>query len=176
VTRTVRFADAPRSRWANGLGETVELWRTPEAGPFDARLSIATITSDAPFSSLPGVDRVLLNLSPHALTLDVDGTPTVLDQFDAVAFPGEAEVHAVGVTTPGQDLNLMARRGSGTPALTVAPVDGDVEVQGIAVVLDGTVTGPDGSLAPFDAVVGPVSLTGRGRLALALVPAGTPIE
>lgn len=176
MTRTVRFADAPRSRWANGLGETVELWRTPGDGPFDARLSIATIGSDAPFSSLPGVDRVLLSLSPHTLTLDVDGTRTALDEFEAVTFPGEAEVHAVGVTTPGQDLNLMVRRGAGTPSLTVVPVDGDVEVHGVAVVLDGTVTGPDGPLVPFDAVIGPVSLTGRGRLALATVPAGTPIE
>jgi uncharacterized protein len=168
--RTVRFADAPRSRWANGLGETVELWRTPGDGPFEARLSIATIGSDAPFSSLPGVDRVLLSLSPHTLTLDVDGRRTVLEQFDTVAFAGEAAVSAVGVTTPGHDLNLMVRRGSGTPALTVVPVDGDLEVHGVAVVLDGTIGGADGPLAPFDAVVGPVSLAGRGRLALAAVP------
>jgi len=175
--RTVRFADAPRSRWANGLGETVELWRTPGEGAFEARLSIATIGSDAPFSSLPGVDRVLLSLSPHTLTLDVDGRRTVLEQFDTVAFAGEAAVSAVGVTTPGHDLNLMVRRGSGEPALTVVAVDGDLEVHGVAVVLDGTIGVADGPLAPFDAVVGPVSLTGRGRLALAAVPvAGTAIE
>jgi environmental stress-induced protein Ves len=179
VTGTVRFADVPRSRWANGLGETVELWRTPAAGPFDARLSIATIGSDAPFSSLPGVDRVLLSLSPHPLTLDVDGGRMVLEQFDTVAFTGEAAVRAVGVTTPGYDLNLMVRRGRGTPSLTVVSLDGDLEVHGVAVVLDGTVTGPDGPLAPFDAVVaapGPVSLTGRGRIALAGGAAGAAIE
>jgi hypothetical protein len=73
----------------------------------------------------------------------------------------------------------MVRRGRGTPSLTVVSLDGDLEVHGVAVVLDGTVTGPDGPLAPFDAVVaapGPVSLTGRGRIALAGGAAGAAIE
>ncbi|WFR66118.1 HutD family protein [Curtobacterium flaccumfaciens] len=179
AARTVRFSGLPRSRWANGLGETVELLAHAGRRPVrratehrDDRLGRALLVAAR------GGPRPAVPLATP-LTLDLDGRRAVLDRFDAVSFAGEADVRAVGVTAPGYDLNLMVRRGTGRPTLAVASVDGEHELHGVGVVLDGTVTGPDGTLAPFDAVIaldGTVTLTGQGRVAV-VVPAaaGTPV-
>lgn len=168
--RLVRFAETPPTRWANGLGETVELWRSPSEGDFDVRLSIATVGSSAPFSPLPGVDRVLMALGVHGLELDVDGVRTELGQYDALRFAGESSVAAVGVTETAYDLNLMVRRGAGRPDVRVETVTGS-SVLGAdalaAVVLDGDVRCDGRPLAFGDTCIGPGTLTGSGRVAVA---------
>lgn len=168
--RLVRFDETPPTRWANGIGETVELWRTPSAGDFDVRLSIATVGSSAPFSPLPGVDRVLVALGVHGLELDVDGVRTVLGQYDGLAFAGESAVAAVGVSESAHDLNLMVRRGVGRPDLRVESVAGS-SVPGAdalaVVLLDGDVRCDGRPLAFGDTCIGPGTLTGSGRVAVA---------
>lgn len=166
----VRFAETGSTRWANGLGETVELWRTPSAGDFDVRLSIATVGSSAPFSPLPGVDRMLVALGEHGLVLDVDGVRTVLGQYDGIAFAGESAVAAVGVTEAAYDLNLMVRRGVGRPDLCVETVAGSFSpgADALAVVLlDGDVRCDGRPLAFGDTCIGQGTLTGSGRVAVA---------
>jgi uncharacterized protein len=169
MTAVIRFADRPPTRWANGLGETVELWRTPADGDYDARLSIATVDSDAPFSPLPGVDRVLMALAPAGLVLSIDGVRHPLRRYETARFPGEADVRAIDVEQAGYDLNLMVRRGAGDPRITREPVDGSCDVAGIAVVLEGALSCDGIELGFGDAVLGdpaePVTLVGIGAIA-----------
>jgi uncharacterized protein len=157
-----------RMPWANGRGVTVEMLR--EEG---LRLSVATVAEDGPFSVFPGIDRVLTVISGPGFRLAgavaLDCRPMV-----PVAFPGDVEVRAEGVTAPSEDFNVMTARGGPVAevavardmpagglvfllALTAGQVNGTaiaardlVEVRGAALVLHG-VTGLAvriGDLAP----------------------------
>ncbi|MEO7124789.1 MAG: HutD family protein [Nakamurella sp.] len=117
MSAVIRFDSLPTSRWSNGLGETVELWRTPIDGDFRVRLSIATVAADTDFSSLPGVQRALMPLQRDGLTLNIDGAIRQLKQYESVQFSGEDMTSSVGVLDRGRDLNLMVRRGNGEPCL-----------------------------------------------------------
>jgi environmental stress-induced protein Ves len=80
---------------------------------FDWRLSVAEVAQGGPFSSFPGVDRILVLLSGTGMDLDVEGEPVELrPPFGAHAFPGEAAVVASLVDGPTTDLNVMCRRGA----------------------------------------------------------------
>lgn len=188
----IRFAERPVTAWANGQGETVVLWRTPAAGDPDVRLSIATVGRSGPFSSLPGIDRMLMPLAEPGLTLRIGDSTRHVAQYDAVAFAGEDEVASVEVTQPGFDLNLMVRRGVGVAHLAAVRVDGSVrvDVPGLVAViaLAGDVHRAGQRLAFGDTVLagagsglgagpgdgsglgagsGAVTLTGDGRVAVA---------
>lgn len=118
----IRFAELPVSRWANGQGETVELWRTPASGDIVQRLSIAVVAAAGPFSSLPGIDRALMPLAPAGLTVRVDADIHTLAQYETLYFSGDADAASVDVRQTSRDLNLMVRRGAGRPALSAMPV------------------------------------------------------
>lgn len=122
VGPVIRFASITPSRWSNGLGETVELWRTPAGGDFRLRLSIATVAADTDFSALPDIERALMPLQPEGLTLIIDGAISHLAQHQTIRFRGESAVSSVGVVAAGHDLNLMARRGQGEPHLDLVTV------------------------------------------------------
>lgn len=172
--RVLRFATLPVSAWANGQGQTVELWRTPETGAFDVRLSVATVATAAAFSSLPGVERALMPLAAAGLRLDVDGERVHVPQYDAIRFAGEVPVRSVDVHEPGRDLNLMVRRGTGTPTLAAARVDGALDEAVIAdavavIALDGSVAWRGIPLAACDTVLAPRggAVIGSGIVAIA---------
>ena len=75
------------------------------------RLSIAEIGERAPFSSLPGRDRILVVADGEVL-LRVDGDERRLVAGEAREFRGESEASAVAVGRPAQVVNLMVVRGS----------------------------------------------------------------
>jgi uncharacterized protein len=109
-----RAADHVTMPWANGQGTTLELAVHPPgatAASMEWRISVATVAAPGPFSSLPGVDRVLLMLDDVDAVLSVDGTAFPLRQFDQVVFSGDADVALASVSSPARDLNLMTRRG-----------------------------------------------------------------
>lgn len=112
--RVIRLADSLPAPWKNGAGATRELWRHADADGMVARISVAEITGDQPFSVFPGVDRVILQLDGPTMVLHIDGQ----DHGIAAprAFPGEARV-ACKMSGPGiaHDLNLMVRRGACQP-------------------------------------------------------------
>ncbi|MFM7251762.1 MAG: HutD family protein [Ilumatobacteraceae bacterium] len=98
--------------WRNGGGLTREL-HVAGSDPFDWRLSAATISGDGPFSSFPGIDRILVLLQGDGVQLRFgdDRTSTVLDRPGAAcAFAGERPVDAALLGGPTVDLNLMWRR------------------------------------------------------------------
>lgn len=178
-SRIIRFADLPVSRWANGLGETVELWRDPVDGAFDVRLSIATVDTAGPFSVLPGVDRALLPLARDGLTVRVDADIHRSRQYETLCFSGDADAASQDVRETGRDLNLMVRRGVGRPVLSAVRVGDGVDAitvgrrdnRAIAVVvLDGAPTLGEDALSFGDAVIlGDVAarIAGRGLVAVA---------
>lgn len=110
-----RRSDHLTMPWANRLGSTLELAVSPPGATIAAmswRISIATVTAPGPFSSLPGVDRVLLMLDDVDAVLRIDGRDARLRRFDQVAFSGDSDVALVSVSGPAHDLNLMTRRSS----------------------------------------------------------------
>ena len=111
MTWTVPAAEARTVPWRNGHGSTRELCRVPDHDDWLWRLSVATSTTCAPFSSFRGVDRELLLLRGHALELRFrDAGTTRLAPGERSRFAGENPV--VGVPTSGatEQLNLMWRR------------------------------------------------------------------
>jgi environmental stress-induced protein Ves len=114
-------ADRTASPWKNGGGVTREIAVfPPEASlsDFDWRVSMATVAAGGPFSTFPGVDRLMLVLE-GALGLEIAGAaPLTLNTGSAVAeFPGDADISAVAPEAPVTDLNVMVRRGRFTATL-----------------------------------------------------------
>ncbi len=114
--KLLRAAAHKRMPWKNGGGETVEIAVFPEdagLGDFDWRVSMATVTSDGPFSIFEGVDRTLTILSGAGMALGIDGKPAVhLTSSKApLAFAADVPVEATLTDGPISDLNVMTRRG-----------------------------------------------------------------
>lgn len=119
----VRFDSVPPSRWANGRGETRELWREPfDETRFAWRLSVATIAGASEFSLLPGVDRRLMNLGTETLVLEREGARTRVEQHEVLEFAGEERVSAL--SGDGVDLNIMTARGIARSTLATVEVAG----------------------------------------------------
>jgi hypothetical protein len=102
------------SPWKNGGGSTTEIAVSPEGAgleDFDWRVSMARVERDGPFSTFPGIDRVL-TIVDGVLILEVEGAaPVTLDaSWPPHAFAGD--VPAFGRLAGGAvvDLNVMTRR------------------------------------------------------------------
>lgn len=129
--RILRAADRKASPWKNGGGVTWEVAVSPAGAALDAfdwRLSIAEVASGGPFSSFPGVDRVITVIEGEGLRLRVDGgEPVTLGQSSPpLAFAGDAACTADLTAAPIRDLNVMVRRGAFRPA--VQRVTGPLEI------------------------------------------------
>ena len=76
--KLLRHSTYNRKPWNNGGGTTQDVWLRPgtaSQGGFDIRLSLASIDTDGPFSSFPGIDRTITQVA---------GAPFVLDFGDTV--------------------------------------------------------------------------------------------
>jgi environmental stress-induced protein Ves len=178
--RVLRAADRIATPWKNGGGFTREVAAFPPGAGLDAfewRVSLAQIAADGPFSTFPGVDRVLTVVQGEGLLLTVDERMLALDAASPpLAFPGEAKVTARLTDGAISDLNVMVRRGAWrarTRRLTVAGAS-DVAAKArvtLVLALDPLrVLRPGGEidLSPLDAVLlehghSNLSLEGRGR-------------
>ena len=95
--------------------------------PWDWRLSIATVDTDGPFSSLPGIDRRIAVVEGAGMTLLSDGVEQVLWPMRPLSFSGDALTSARLVSGAVRDLNLMTRRGHVTGRMDiVSPIAGVV--------------------------------------------------
>lgn len=111
-------ADARRSRWKNGRGESLELALWPEnarfeRGDFDWRISRSRVEEAGPFSSYPGFERLLLVTSGEGLVLEHGSAAprTRVRPFEPVRFDGDWPTAATLVGGPIEDVNVFARRG-----------------------------------------------------------------
>ncbi len=115
--------------WRNGGGATRELACWPPGASMDgftARLSLATVAADGPFSRFPGVDRWITLLDGPGLRLrsrpgaSVPAIDHALSApFEPYAFAGEAEIDATLLGGASTDFNLMLCRGAGRATLQV---------------------------------------------------------
>jgi uncharacterized protein len=159
----IRADDQIRMPWKNGGGVTSEVARSPAGAgdDFDWRISIAEVAAGGPFSSFPGIDRVIIRLGEAPLVLDVEGEERALVRFEPFGFPGEATTSAALPGGPTRDLNVMTRRGHTTAAVSVrrldagdrfAPPDGG---RLAVIVLEGALVLESGEeLGQYDALVG----------------------
>lgn len=148
LTIVHRWSDTVASPWRNGGGVTREIARgsSPEGDAsevgFDWRLSVAEVAEGGPFSSFPGVDRILVLLSGDGIDLDVNGEQVSLrPPFGAHAFAGEAAVLATLVGGATTDLNVMCRRAAWQAAVELIEGAGALGVPAGAVALVHVVEG-----------------------------------
>lgn len=114
TARIIPANEYRRERWRNGLGWTRQIHAdiNPTTDDWDWRLSIAEIEQDAPFSTFPGVDRVLVLLSGNGLRLRFDDGQTheLQPPHQQFRFAGERAVTGELVDGTTHDFNLMWRR------------------------------------------------------------------
>jgi environmental stress-induced protein Ves len=163
--------------WANGGGITYEVAASPpgsDLASFDWRISIADVRESGPFSTFPGIDRVLTVLGPGDLRLFINSTEVLSRRHAPVDFSGDDEVRAELVDGPITDLNVMTRRGTCESDVVVQTVSGTAVLElpslseSIIVVLAGHLTMADGeSLEPRDVLFlgSPTSISGDGVIA-----------
>ncbi|MGH6617093.1 HutD/Ves family protein [Sphingomonas sp.] len=124
--RVLRVADRIARPWKNGGGVTRDVCAFPAGSTmddFDWRLSMAEVREAGPFSSFPGIDRILMVLQGR-LELDFGaGDPPIVLSPDTAAypFPGDVAVDGTPIGGPVTDLNLMVRRGLMTGAIRHLP-------------------------------------------------------
>ncbi len=114
--RLLRASEHRVMPWKNGGGSTTQIAVFPDGAgldTFDWRVSMATVSTDGPFSEFPDVDRTLAVLAGAGIDLAVDGqSPVRLTPADApLAFPGDVPTHGALIDGPIVDLNVMSRRG-----------------------------------------------------------------
>jgi environmental stress-induced protein Ves len=114
-TQLIRAGELTPVPWKNGGGVTREIRvEPPEASlvDFDWRLSIADVAAEGPFSSFPGIDRIIVLTKGESMQLhdSLAGTCHILQQNSPFHFAGEAAIHATLPHGPTQDFNLMWRR------------------------------------------------------------------
>lgn len=109
-------SDTRAMPWKSGGGTTWEVAIHPPGtdwSTFGWRVSIAEVASDGPFSSFPGIDRILVVLAGRGMRLTgIGDAPADLAPYDRVAFAGEARVDGTLVDGPTRDFNVMVRRGA----------------------------------------------------------------
>ncbi|WP_406859393.1 HutD family protein [Streptomyces sp. HUAS MG47] len=185
--RLLRAHDRPATPWRNGGGVTREV----AAGPADAgledfvwRVSLADVAAGGPFSSFPGVDRIITVVDGPGMELTVDGVPHTVDAlYEPFAFPGDADTDCRLLGGPLVDFNVMTRRTAATARVRVTREGFSVAPQGGAVTLvialagTATVAESGATLDRFDAVLfsgpgsGTVHVTGV-TAAVTITPTG----
>ena len=147
--------------WANGRGQTVEMWRVDREGALLWRLSRASVVEDGDFSLFAGVDRNLTVLSGPGF--DLAGAVTLrCAPLQPVEFAGDVAVRATGVTTPCEDFNVMVRRGAMRAEVEVR--EGGVVNGGMAALFAlGPCRVKGIAMAPMDLVLTDEALGFEGR-------------
>ena len=149
----VRFDELPTVPWRNGSGLTREVVSVPGSGPqgFDWRISIADVNQPGPFSSYPGVARVLTLIQGEGMDLVIDGVEHALGLYEPLSFDGGSSALCSRLAGPARDLNVMTRsdRFKGTVAIRDLSQTRPIAVDGsqVLVLLTGSavVVGADGS-------------------------------
>ncbi len=186
-----RAGDLQPAPWKNGGGTTRQVASAPPAAgtsDFDWRISIADVTASGPFSTFPGVERVIVLMGGAGMVLEVDGRIHELTLFEPFVFSGDADTTCDVAAGPTRDLNVMTRRATVRAEVEVRAVVGSETVDAtdadevVLVVLSGrvSVSGPDlqTALAPLDCAVWSApacfELDGHGKAAVVELHACAP--
>lgn len=117
----IRYQECESSLWKNGGGSTKQLLISPKDADltnFDYRISIATISSDGPFSPFPGIDRQLCILEGAGVKLKMmsndaaEANELILSPNEpAFCFSGETHIESQLLDKQIIDFNVMTKRG-----------------------------------------------------------------
>jgi environmental stress-induced protein Ves len=151
----VRFAGLTAVPWRNGGGLTrvVASAGGSRAQGFDWRISLADVNEPGPFSSYPGVDRIITVVEAEGMDLVIDGVEHGLGLHEPLSFDGAGQASCRRLAGPVRDLNVMTRRDRlwATVAIRDLSQTRPIAVDGrqVLVLLSGSavVVGPDGSRA-----------------------------
>ncbi|MEU6674192.1 HutD family protein [Streptomyces sp. NPDC046925] len=128
VLRWSQYRSMP---WKNGGGTTREVAAgtvpaTPAsaqtADGFDWRVSVADVDAAGPFSSLPGIDRVITPVEGEGMVLTVDGASHPVGPLRPFAFSGDATTDCRLDAGPVRNMNVMTRRGLATAHVRIITV------------------------------------------------------
>lgn len=109
--RQIAGAACPPQPWRNGRGLTRELMRSPSGcSDWTVRISLADITDEGEFSSLPGVRRIFSLVEGDGLSLRlgqyvVDCAPA----HEPIEFDGELDCRVERLHGSARALNVMLR-------------------------------------------------------------------
>jgi len=117
----IRYIECESSLWKNGGGSTKQLLISPKDADltnFDYRISIATISSDGPFSQFPSIDRQLCILEGAGVKLKMmsndaaEANELILRPNEpAFCFSGETQIESQLLDKQIIDFNVMTKRG-----------------------------------------------------------------
>lgn len=130
VTTLIRWGDLQSTPWKNGGGTTREVAAHPVDDPdFDWRVSIADVEQSGPFSTYPGVDRIITLVEGERMVLGIGGTEQVLEPFEPFRFSGDETVTCTLPSGATRDLNLMTRRDRAAGVVGIHRAPAPVELQ-----------------------------------------------
>jgi environmental stress-induced protein Ves len=128
IVTTINKAEFKRMPWANGGGETTQLYSQLESDSDRIlwRISMADVSTAGPFSHFDGYDRVLVLLKGHGLSLSFEdrGNCELRQRYDFAEFPGDINTFATVSDGPVQDFNVIADRSRFLPSVSIVH-DGD---------------------------------------------------
>lgn len=124
----IRYDQLEPRPWKNAAGITREIAREGSDDDWRWRVSIAEVIAEAPFSSFPGVDRVLVLLEGEGIELDFEDGRTfeVLPPFGHIRFEGEAALIGKPKDGATRDFNLMWQRAHLDAKFEVRPLVGSL--------------------------------------------------
>ena len=135
----IRYEECESSLWKNGGGSTKQLLIWPKGANlsnFDFRISIATISTDGPFSLFHGIDRQLCILEGEGVKLHIKGNDLgqskeiVLRPNDPpFCFSGETQIESKLLDNQILDFNVMTRRGNYTARIERIECTGTIQIE-----------------------------------------------
>ena len=135
----IRYEECESSLWKNGGGSTKQLLIWPKGADlsnFDFRISIATISSDGPFSLFHGIDRQLCILEGEGVKLHIKGND--LGQAEEIilrpndppfCFSGETQIESKLLDNQIIDFNVMTRSSNYTARIERIECNGKVQIE-----------------------------------------------
>lgn len=121
-TRRIRTSNIAAMPWKNGGGVTRELATGGAEAPgsmWGWRVSLAEVAENGPFSSFPGIDRIIAVIGGPGMDLvRPDGATLALEPFQPAGFAGEEPLSGRLRAGPVRDLNVMVRRGAYAAEIT----------------------------------------------------------
>lgn len=116
TVQVVELAGATPQPWRNGGGVTRELlaWPLGSGAAWQARVSVADIERDGPFSAYPGVQRCFAVLEGSGVVLRfAHAEHRLTTDTNPLAFDGAEAPDCTLLSGPTRDLNLMVRNDAG---------------------------------------------------------------
>ncbi|MEL4300490.1 HutD family protein [Shewanella xiamenensis] len=134
----IRYQDCESSLWKNGGGSIKQLLISPKDADltnFDYRISIATISSNGPFSPFPGIDRQLCILEGEGVKLMMSDNAAKSSELvlrpnqPAFCFSGETQIESQLLDKQIIDFNVMTRRGNYTARIERIECNGTIQIE-----------------------------------------------